>query len=72
MPTYERLDYGSSDGSQWGGASTDPLAFYGSIPVAQIGISSTISTLTMTSTDIAIAVSTIFHGLVTVGLFRRT
>ena len=30
--SYERLDYGSVDGSQWG-ASTDVLAFYGSVPV---------------------------------------
>lgn len=35
MPTYERLDYGSDDGSQWGGASTDKLALYGNTPVVQ-------------------------------------
>ena len=33
--TYERLDYGSSDGSQWGGASSDALGMYGVTPVAQ-------------------------------------
>lgn len=35
MATYERLDYGSPDGSQWGGASTDLLALHGSTPVDQ-------------------------------------
>ena len=34
MPTYERLDYGSPDGSLWG-ASTDLIAVYGAVPVAQ-------------------------------------
>jgi hypothetical protein len=35
MATYERLDYGSDDGSQWGAASTDKLGFYGSVPVVR-------------------------------------
>lgn len=35
MPTYQRVDYGSDDGSQWGGASTDKLGFYGYTPVVQ-------------------------------------
>ena len=35
MPTYERLDYGSPDGSHWGGASTDALGLYGVTPVTQ-------------------------------------
>lgn len=35
MATYERLDYGSPDGSQWGGASTDALGCYGVTPVAR-------------------------------------
>lgn len=33
--TYERLDYGSPDGSHWGGASTDTLGMYGVTPVTQ-------------------------------------
>lgn len=37
MATYERLDYGSPDGSQWGGASSDALGMYGYTPVAQYG-----------------------------------
>ena len=35
MPTYERLDYGSSDGSQWGGVSTDRIGFFGATPIVQ-------------------------------------
>ena len=35
MATYERLDYGSPDGSQWGTASTDKIAFYGSTPIVK-------------------------------------
>ncbi len=65
MPTYERLDYGSSDGSQWGGTSTDPLAFYGITPVAQIAVSN-VSTDTHAST----VVSSLVAALKLVGLFR--
>ena len=35
MATYERLDYGSPDGSKWGGASSDKLGFYGKVPIIQ-------------------------------------
>ena len=44
MPSYERLDYGSPDGSQWGGASTEALGMYGVTPVVQytaVGVAST-------------------------------
>lgn len=44
MPTFERLDYGSPDGSQWGGTSSDALGLYGSTPVSQytaVGAAST-------------------------------
>lgn len=33
--TYERIDYGSSDGSQWGASATEKIAFYGYTPVVQ-------------------------------------
>jgi hypothetical protein len=32
MADYERLDYGSSDGSQWGDSAAK-LGFYGKVPV---------------------------------------
>lgn len=42
MATYERIDYGGEDGSQWGGSSTDKVAFYGGTPVAQRAYSSAV------------------------------
>mgnify|MGYP001574391092 CR=1 FL=1 len=42
MATYERLDYGSPDGCQIGGASTDKVAFYGGTPVVQRPYSSAV------------------------------
>ena len=42
MATYERLDYGSDDGSQWGGAASDKVAFYGAVPVIQRPYSSAV------------------------------
>lgn len=35
MATYERIDYGSADGSQWGGSASDKIGFYGKVPVVQ-------------------------------------
>lgn len=37
MASYERLDYGSPDGSLWGGVSSDACGFYGYTPVSQWG-----------------------------------
>jgi hypothetical protein len=83
MPTYERLDYGSPDGSHWGGASTDALGFYGAVPQTQLGITSLVSTTVSISTagvygfqtsteamGIVRAVSSIAQMLVSTGLFR--
>lgn len=53
MATYERLDYGSPDGSQWGTVSTDALGFYGATPVTastQVNVSSGVDTSTVVST----------------------
>ena len=44
MPSYERLDYGSPDGSQWGGASTELLGMYGVTPVVQYTLAGAAST----------------------------
>lgn len=35
MATYEQLDYGSADGSRWGGSASAKLGFYGKVPVIQ-------------------------------------
>ena len=40
--TYERLDYGSADGCQIGGSSSDKVAFYGAVPVARRAFSSAV------------------------------
>ena len=66
MPTYERLDYGSPDGSHWGGASTDKAGFYGLTPVAQQSIGNNVSTLTHFST----VVSTLVVALKAAGIVR--
>lgn len=42
MATYERLDYGSPDGSNWGGAATDKIGFYGKVPIVQRTFSSAV------------------------------
>ena len=42
MATYERIDYGSPDGSQWGTAASDKLGFYGAVPVIQRAYSSAV------------------------------
>jgi transcription elongation factor len=54
MPTYERLDYGSPDGSHWGGASTDALGMYGVTPVTQYTAVGAASTYSTTSTSNAV------------------
>lgn len=55
MATYEKLDYGSPDGSRWGSAATDKLGCYGVTPVVQypsVGAASTYLTYRQ-STDAA-------------------
>lgn len=51
--SYERLDYGSPEGSQWGGSSTDKVAFFGGTPVVQRAYSSAVhaSSAQATSAD---------------------
>lgn len=66
--TYERLDYGSPDGSQWGGTSTDRIGFHGATPSVRLNIGLGLSTATHAST----LVSTIAEALKTLGLFHGT
>ena len=58
MATYERLDYGSSDGSNWGGASTDKIACYGETPVVQASAITSVTTTAATSTTNAYGFTT--------------
>ena len=48
MATYERIDYGSDDGSQWGDSSAK-LGMYGEVPVSQYADVSAASTFTVTT-----------------------
>lgn len=51
MATYERLDYGSDDGCQIGGAATDKIGFFGATPVVQ-------QTTVAAATDAATVITT--------------
>ncbi len=67
MPTYERLDYGSPDGSQWGGTSSDCIGWFGTASVAQqLVAGGNVSTVTNVST----AVSSLIVALAAYGLIR--
>lgn len=63
MATYERLDYGSTDGSQWGGSASEKIAMYGAAPVSQRPfISSRMDTTAVaSSTDFAAGQLAVLH-----------
>ena len=62
MATYERLDYGSPDGSQWG-TSSDALGFYGATPVSVTSVPSV-----STGTDTSTCVSSLIVALKRIGI----
>lgn len=74
--TYERLDYGSVDGSQWGGSSTDKVAFYGTTPIVQRSGAAQATSLvgtassTAVATDVKAALIEIMNTLQAVGLWK--
>jgi hypothetical protein len=75
MPSYERLDYGSPDGSQWGTAASDKIGFYGKVPVVQRAYSSAVhatsgmaSSASFGATQLAIVVE-IANTLVGLGIW---
>ena len=74
MPSYERLDYGSDDGCQVGGAATDKVGFYGATPVVQRATATTHTTTNMVTsasfgaTQVAI-VQEIMNTLIAAGLW---
>lgn len=76
MPTYERVDYGSPDGSQWGGSSTDKIAFYGTTPIVQRSGAAQATSLvgtassTEVATDVKAAIIEIMNTLQAVGLWK--
>ncbi len=76
MATYERLDYGSADGSQWGGSASDLLGCYGATPVSRRAAAAQATSLvgTASSTDVTsdlkAAVIEIMNTLAAVGLWK--
>jgi hypothetical protein len=71
MATYERLDYGSSDGCQVGGAATDKIGFFGATPVAKPSVTWP-NTGTATTTLNETKVNRIMAALVSLGLIVTT
>lgn len=74
MATYERVDYGSDDGSQLGGAATDKIGFYGATPVVQRATATTHTTTNMVTsasfgaTQVAI-IQEIMNTLIALGVW---
>lgn len=71
MATYERLDYGSSDGCQIGGAATDKIGFYGATPIVKPSVTWP-NTGTATTTLNETKVNRIMAALVNLGLIVTT
>lgn len=71
MPSYERIDYGSPDGSQFGGASTDKIGFYGATPVTRPSVTWP-NTGTATTALNETKVNRIMAALVSLGLIVTT
>jgi len=57
MATYEKLDYGSPDGCQIGGAATDKVGFYGAVPVVQRANAFQATSVLSVSSNVTIAAS---------------
>ncbi len=71
MPTYERLDYGSDDGAQLGGAATDKIGFFGATPVARPSVTWP-NTATATTALNELKANRIMAALVSLGLIVTT
>lgn len=76
MASYERLDYGSPDGCQIGGAASDKVALYGTTPVSQRAAAAQATSLvgtassTAVNSDLKAAVIEIMNTLVALGLWK--
>lgn len=71
MASYERVDYGSPDGAQFGGAATDKIGFYGATPVVKPSVTWP-NTATATTALNETKVNRIMAALVTLGLIVTT
>ena len=76
MATYERLDYGSPDGSQIGGSTSDKFAFYGTTPISQRAGAAQATSLVGTASSTAVtsdlkgAVIEIMNALQALGVWK--
>lgn len=72
----ERLDYGSPDGSNWGGATSHKVAAYGVAPVSQRAGAAQATTAVATAsstdvtTDLKAAVIEIMNTLTALGFWK--
>ena len=69
MATYERIDYGSDDGSQLGGAATDKVGFFGATPVIRQVVD---QQTTKTTTRLRAELTSLEDKLVVLGLISVT
>jgi hypothetical protein len=53
----QRLDYGSPDGTNIGGAATDKIGFYGATPIAQRAAATQASSVVSVASNITVAAS---------------
>lgn len=76
MPSYERLDYGSPDGCQIGGATSDKVAFFGTTPVSQRAAAAQATTSVGTASSTAVdtnlkaTVIEIMNTLIALGVWK--
>ena len=74
--SFERLDYGSVDGSHWGGSTSDKVAFYGTTPVTQRAGAAQATSLVATAssadvtTELKAAVIEIMSTLKALGIWK--
>lgn len=71
MATYERIDYGSPDGCQLGGAATDKIGFFGATPIVKPSVTWP-NTGTATTALNETKVNRIMAALVNLGLIVTT
>lgn len=69
MATYERVDYGSPDGAQLGGAATDKLGFYGTVPIVKASVA---QQTTKTSTALRADLTALQNAIANLGLLTVT
>lgn len=69
MATYERVDYGSSDGAHFGGAATDKIGFYGATPIVKPSVT---QQATSTTTALRADLTSLMTALSNLGLVTLT